>query len=236
MSARSKANGQRIAGCGPVVLVTTVGAASGARAAAAALSCAASEPDRAALLIDLDEGRPPRPTLIATAGARALEERLSAHLPDARIASRGRICQLSLAPDPAGVERVAAAIPLVRESAAVLRLPPSLVRPALEDPRIPATGLLLRADLAESRALTALAVRDLMARGLRVAVLKQPLGWLAAQAALLGAIPSGIEALPIRVRRQLLDAEDSKFRHCYPEGDGSEDDREENAPSIHSAR
>jgi Mrp family chromosome partitioning ATPase len=90
VKARSSPNSWRLtAECGPVVLVTTVGAASGARAAAAALACAASEPDRAALLIDLDEGRPPRATLIATAGARALEKRLNTHLPDARIASRG---------------------------------------------------------------------------------------------------------------------------------------------------
>lgn len=224
---------------GPVVLVTAVGAASGARAAAAALACAASEPDRAALLIDFGEGRPPRPSLIATAGARKLEERLHAHLPDASIASRGQICRLSMPPEPEGVEQIAASLPLVRGSAGVIHLPPPLVRPALEEPRIRATGVLLRADLAEARALTALAVCDLMAHGLRVVVLKHPLGWFIARAALLGAIPSGIEALPVRVRRQLLGAEDSKFRRCYPEGDGSGDDREENprsAPSIHSAR
>jgi hypothetical protein len=240
VNTRSTTNGWQIAGeRGPVVLVTVVGAASGARAAAAALACAASEPDRAALLIDLDGGRPPRPSLIATAGARALEERLKAHLPDARIASRGQICQLSLPPDPERIEQIAAAIPLVRESAGVIHLPPTLVRLVLEEPRIRATAVLLRADLPEARALTALAVRDLMDQSLRVAVLKQPLGWFSTQAALLGAIPFGVEALPIRIHRQLLDPDDSKFRRCYPGRDGSEDDREENpqpAPSVHSAR
>lgn len=238
MKRQSSSDGGPIAGqSGPVVLVTAVGAASGARAAAAALACAASEPDRAALLIDLDEGRPPRPSLIATAGARALEERLAAHLPDARVASRGQICQLSLPPEPEVVEKVAAALPLVRESAAVIHLPPPLARPALDEPRIRATAVLLRADLADTRALTALAVRDLMAQGLRVVVQKRPLGWLAARAALLGTIPSGVEVLPIRMRQQLFSSDDSRFR--YPEGDGSEDDREESAwpaPSIHSAR
>jgi hypothetical protein len=224
---------------GPVVLVTTVGAARGARAAAAALACAASEPDCAALLIDLDEGRPPRPSLIATAGARALEQRLNAHLPDVRIASRGQICQLSLAPEPDGIDQIAAATPLVRESAAVVHLPPSLLQSVLEEPRIKATAVLLRADLAEARALTALAVRDLMVQGLRVAVLKQPLGWLSAHAAQFGAIPSGVEATPIRMRQQLLNSDDSKLRYRYPEEDGSEDDRKESqrpAPTIHSAR
>jgi hypothetical protein len=66
---------------GPVVLVAPVGAAVGSRPAAAALACAGSELDRAGLLIDLDDGRAPRPSLIATAAARALEERLAAHLP-----------------------------------------------------------------------------------------------------------------------------------------------------------
>jgi hypothetical protein len=176
-------------GISPVVLVTHVGAATGSGAAAAALACAASEPDRAALLVDLGEGRAPRATLLATAGARALEERLVGHLPDADVASRGRICQLRLAPDPAGLEAVAAALPLARESAAVVHLPPPLLRPLLAEPRIRPTGARLRADLAADRALAALAVRDLIDRGIRVAVLKRPLAWLAGRAALLGALP-----------------------------------------------
>lgn len=240
MTGESTISSWRIAGeRGPVVLVTAVGAASGARAAAAALACAASETDRAALLVDLDEGRPPRASLVATAGARALEERLSAHLPDARAASRGQICQLSLPPDPEGIARIATALPLVRESAAVVHLPPSLVRPVLEEPRIQATAALLRADLKEARALTALAVRDLMARGLRVAVLKHSIGWLTARAALLGAIPSRVEGLPIRACKRLLSSDDNTLRYCYPRKDEPEGDQEDNqrpAPSLHSAR
>jgi hypothetical protein len=240
MNGESTTNGRQIVDeRRPVVLVTAVGGASGARAAAAALTCAASEPDRAALLIDLSEGRPPRPSLIATAGARKLEERLSAHLPEARIASRGQICQLSLSLDPDGIERIAAALPLVRESAGVVHLSPSLVRPVLEEPRIQATAVLLRADLAEAHALTALAVRDLMARRLRVAVLKHPLARLSARAALLGAIPTGVEVPPTWIRTRLLKIEDSKFRRCYPGKDESEGDREQSPqhpPSFHSAR
>ena len=53
-------------GDGPTVLVTAVGAAEGARAAAAALACAGADAERAALLVDVG-GRPPRPTLLATA-------------------------------------------------------------------------------------------------------------------------------------------------------------------------
>lgn len=79
-----------------VIVVTRVGGAGGARAAAAALACAGSEADRAGLLVDLDAGRRPRPSLISSAAARELEERLAAHLPDAGVAERGRICHLAL--------------------------------------------------------------------------------------------------------------------------------------------
>jgi len=228
MNGRSATSWMAPTGCGPVVLVTAVGAASGARATAAALACAASEPDRAALLIDLDEGRPLRPTLIATAGARALEERLRAHLSDARTASRGQICQLSLS-DPEGIEQAAAAVPLVRESVAVVHLPPSLVRTVLEEARIPVTAVLLRADLTKARALTALAVRDLLTQDLRVAVLKRPLGWLTAHASLLGVLPPNVRVLPIRHCDRLLVLDDNKFRQCYDEKGEADDDRQATA-------
>lgn len=199
---------------GPVVLVTHVGDAVGARAAAAALACAASEPQSAALLVDLDDGRPPRSSLIATAGARELEDRIAAHLPEAAVASRGQVCHLKLSVNPAGIERIPAALPLARESAAVILLPPSLLQPLLEESRIEPTAALLRADLTEERALTALAARDLIARGLRVAVQKRPLGWLVARCAPFGVLP-GAEAFPSRLRERLLNAEDSKFQRCY---------------------
>lgn len=212
---------------GPVVLVTTVGDAAGAKAAAGALACAASEPDRAALLIDLTDARPPRPSLIATAGARKLEERLTAHMPEAAVASRGCLCQLTLPADSDGVEWIAAALPLVRKSAAIVHLPPSLWRPALADPRIRATAALLRADLAADRALAALAVRDLMDKGLRVAVLKRPPSWLAARAASLGALPGNTPALPGSIRHRLLSTEDKRFLYCYDRTNGAEGEQGE---------
>jgi hypothetical protein len=202
----------------PVVLVSRVGAAKGCQAVAAALACAASEPDRAALLVDLGEGSAPRPTLVATAGARRLEERLAAHIPDAAIASRGRMCHLQLPPDPEGIERLTAALPLVRESAGIVHLPPRLLRPALEEPGVRSTAALLRADLAGDRALTALAARDLVSAGLRVAVLKHPLAWLAARTALFGAYPATGAHLPRRLCERLLDAGDSK---CRPQDAGT---------------
>jgi hypothetical protein len=189
---------------GRTVLVTAVGAATGCRAAAAALACAGSRPDGSALLIDLGEGRAPRPSLIATAAARALEERLAAHLPESGLASRGRFCHLSLPSGQDGIERIIAAVPTVRDSVAVIHLPARLLQPVLEEARLRPSAALLRADLGEDRALTALAVRELLERRIDVAVLKRPIGWLPARAALLGALATGSEALPPRVVERIL--------------------------------
>lgn len=207
---------------GPVIVVTAVGAAAGAKAAAAAFACAASEPDRAALLIDLDDGRPPRPSLIATAGARRLEERLAAHLTDASVASRGRICQLTLPPDPDGIAQIARALPLARESAGIVHLPSPLLREVLAERRIQPTAVLLRADLADDRALTALVTRDLMAQGLRVAILKRAPGWAVARLALGGILPEGSGGVPKRLLDRLCEASGSTSQPCYSRQHDSE--------------
>lgn len=227
MSGTTQARGWTLEGRrNPVVLVTYVGGAVGSRAAAAALACAASEPERAALLIDLDGGRPPRSSLIATVGARELEKRVAAHMPEAAVASRGQICHLNLSADPVGTEQVPAALPLARESAAVVLLPPWLLQPLLKELRIRPTAALLRADLSDDRALTALAARDLMARGLRVAVLKRPLGRLVARWTLFDALPMA-GSFPARLRARLLDSDDSKLRHCYDGKDETEGEKRE---------
>jgi hypothetical protein len=189
-----------------VVFVAGVGAVTGSRTAAAALACAASGPDRASLLVELTDARPPRPSLIATEAARKLEERLAIHLPEGGVASRGQTCHLALPPDSGGIDGVAGALPIARESVGVVHLPPSLLQLVLDEARIRPSAALLRADLREDRALTALAVRDLTRRGLRVAVLKQPLGWVASRRALAGVLPAGASGgLPERLLRRLLE-------------------------------
>jgi hypothetical protein len=190
----------------PTVLVTRVGDAEGSRAAAAALACAASDPERAGLLVDFHDGRAPRPTLVASTAARRLEERLAVHLPEAGVASRGQACHLTLPPDASGIEAARAARAVARESVGVLHLPPRLFQDALEDDGLRPSGALLRADLDRDRALTALAVGDLHEKGLCAAVLKRPLGWVAARRALSGALPpeSG-GGLPARLRARLLE-------------------------------
>lgn len=190
---------------GAVVLATWVGGANGSKAAAAALACAGSEPDRAGLLIDLAPGRDPRPALIATSAARELEERLAVHRPRAGVASRGQVCHLSLPADLDGLAQVGGSLALARDSVGVVHLPPDLLQPALREGGVRASGVLLRADLDRDRALAALAVRDLIGRGLRVMVLKQPLAWIQSRRALFGVLPAGAPGgLPARLLEHLL--------------------------------
>jgi len=209
-----------------LVLVTAVGGASGSKSAAAALACGGSDPDRPGLLIDVG-GRPPRPTLIASAGARELEERLTAHLPQLRAASRGQTCHLSSPEGEEALGLVRAALPLVRESVAVVHLPPARLQPLLAEDGIRPTSAILRADLASDRALTALAVADLLGRGLRVKVLKRPIGWVPARRALFGVLPADAPGgLPSPAFDFLLESEISAAHACYSGLDDEKADTE----------
>lgn len=208
-----------------VVLVTAVGEAGGSRAAAAALACAGSEPDRPGLLIDAGS-RPPRPTLIASSGARELEERLAVHLPALRAASRGQACHLAVDLGEEGLEDVRAALPLVRDSVAVLHVPPASCRDLL-DAGLGVNGVLLCADLVVDRSLTALVVGELRERGLLVRVLKRPLAWVPARRALFGVLPPDAPgSLPGRLRQPLLESQISVAHACYAGEDDEEIDSE----------
>lgn len=189
---------------GPAIVVTAVGEAEGALGAAAALACAGSDMDRAALLIDVG-GRQPRPALLASAAAQKLEERLSAHLLDSRVAARGQICHLAVAAEPEGLEAASAAATAARGSTVVVHAPPELLQALLtEGSGLRPTGVLLRADLGEERPLVALAARELIARGFAIAVLKRRLGWVAERRALFGALPAGSQGgLPPRLVQRL---------------------------------
>jgi hypothetical protein len=190
---------------GRVVLVAAIGDARGSKAAAAALACAGSDPDRPGMLIDVG-GSPPRPALIASAGARELEERLALHLPGTRAASRGQTCHLAVAEDAAAIEEIQAALPLARDSVAVVHAPPPLVPAVVANAGLGLTGALLRADLAVDRALTALIAADLIAVGLVVRVLRRPLAWIPERRALFGVLPpSATGGLPPRQLAALLD-------------------------------
>lgn len=198
-----------------IVVVTRVGEASGSRAAAAALACAGSDPDRPGLLIDVG-GPPPRPTLLASTGARELEERLAAHLPGHRSASRGQTCHLAVGDEPSDLEAIRAASPLARDALAVVHLPPALLRPLLAEPGVRVSAALLRADLDADGALAALAVRDLAARGIRVRVLRRPLAWVPARRALFGVLPPDAPGgLPPRLTAGIVGKNNSLEHRCY---------------------
>jgi hypothetical protein len=192
----------------PTLLVAAAGEAEGARAAAAALACAGADPDRAALFVDV-AGKPPRPTLLASAPARDLEERLVAHLPAARVAARGQVCHLAVGADQDGFAVAAAAETVAREAVAVIHVPAEHVQALLADSlgsRL--TGVLLRVDLEHERSLAALAVADLRGRGLAVGVLKHRLSWVAERRALFGTLaPGAAGGLPASLVERLVDRE-----------------------------
>jgi hypothetical protein len=186
----------------PTVVVTAVGAAEGSRAAAAALACAGADGGRAPLFVDLG-GRPPRPTLVASAAARALEERLATHLPGSRVAARGQVCHVATPADPEGFAVAASAATVARGALAVVHVAPAELQALLADPAAPRpSAALLRSDLGDDRALLALVVRDLLERGLTVGVLKRRLRWVTERRALFGALgPDGEGLSPSLVRR-----------------------------------
>ena len=186
------------------LVVSSVGAASGSLALAAALAGAMARAGRPALLVELGAAGGAAPTIVSTAAARALEEALNRSLPDAGAAARGRICRLSVAADGDGGGRLARAIAEApRVPACVVHVPPPGFRELLESEVLRPHGAVLRADLPTSRALTGLAVRDVQRRGVGVRVVKRPLGWLAARRALAGAPLGGAEAALARLLRRL---------------------------------
>lgn len=189
---------------GPTVVVAAVGEAEGSRGAAAALACAGAEVDAATLLVDVG-GRAPRPALLASAEAQKLEERLTSHLPEARVAARGQVCHLAVPADDEGLASAAAALTVAREATTVVHVPPPLLQEALAgDADLDPTGVLLRADLSLDRPLVALTVRDLLVRDLEVAVLKRRLSWVAERRAFFGALPQGSPgSLPAQMVRRL---------------------------------
>ena len=168
----------------------------GLAGAAAALACAGADGELAPLLVDLG-GRAPRPTLIASAAARALEERLAAHLPQARVAARGQVCHLAAPADAEGLERGRRGgrrSPAARSRSSTCR-PASCRRCSPTRRRRGSPGRCCAPTSASDRALLALVVRDLLDRGLAVGVLKRRLGWVAERRALFGALGPDADGL-----------------------------------------
>jgi len=180
----------------PVILTTAIGASGGAASFAAAVGVAAAgrAGGRCALLIDVaPPPRPPGPTVLASASARALEERIRAlggRFDSA--AARGHLCYLSLpgGDDPLGpvVELLELALPA---SVVIVHVPQALWPRAIAEPRLGARAGLMRADLPDNRAIAALAVGELHEHGLRAKLVSDPLGRVASRRALAGMEPGG---------------------------------------------
>ena len=210
---------------GRVILVTAVGEASGSRAAAAALACAGSEPDRPGLLIDVG-GRPPRPTLVASAGARELEERLAVHLPELRAASRGRTCHLAVAGRAEDFERCRR-----RCRSSATRSRSSTCRRPVQDgacgarasgPAASCSAPISPRTVRSSPSRSAICASAACAR-----VLKRPLAWVPARRALFGVLPPGAPGgLPSTLLETLLESEISAAHGCYAGLDDAETDPE----------
>jgi hypothetical protein len=143
----------------------------------------------AVLLAEVGAGQSRGPTMLASDSSRSLEQRLRDA--DLEAAARGRLVwvplggeewleRLGLALDAAGPER-----------AALVHLPPTGVRAALESDTVAPSAALVRAELPAQRALAALAVAELRAAGLRVRVAPRPPGRVAARRALAGIDPGG---------------------------------------------
>ena len=130
-----------------------------------------------------------RPTLLSSAAARALEERVAA-IGELRPAARGRICWVGLEAGEAWRVQLAAVI-AASGGLAVAHLEPMEWRQALDDPELAPAAALVRADVAPHRDLLALLAAELRDRRLPLRVATRPLGLVGARRALAGLEPGG---------------------------------------------
>jgi nitroreductase len=155
------------------------------------------------LLIEVGEGAQGRkPTLLAAAGARRVEELLRRE--ELPASARGQICHLAL-PDPGrGLEAAATAIQRVRPELAVIHMPGELWVPALES-TLRIDGGCLLVSLPGERSLAALAAGEMEERDLPIRISSRAPGPLAARRALAGARPGGALSDSARgIARRLL--------------------------------
>ncbi len=142
------------------------------------------------LLIEVgDAARRRGPTLLASAGARRIEDELRAF--GLRAAARGHLCHLAVAEREEPLSDAARAISQTEAELAVIHLPGRLWVPALQASGLEAAGGLLLVSLPGERPLAALAVDELGRRGVPARVATKPPGQLAARRALAGVRAGG---------------------------------------------
>ena len=173
------------------VACTDVSSAGDGLATAAALAVALAQAEQGATVVLAEVGAGPkrRPTLLSSSPARIAERRLAA-LEVGPAAARGRICWVG-APLDENWPAVLTALHEGNSDAVVAHLPAPEWRRAIDDPGLPVSAALIRADVRAQRPLLALAVADLRARGVRVRVAARPLGLVGSRRALAGLDPGG---------------------------------------------
>lgn len=187
----------------PTVLVAAIAEAEGSRGAAAALACAAAA-EKTALLVDLGAPKP-RPTLLASRAAQALERQLTEGVPGCQVAARGEVCHLAVSADSDGLRIAGAAVTSAGDTPVVVHLPRQLLPLAVDGDLLRPTAALLRADMPHHRHLASKTVRDLLRAELAVSILGRRLNWVSERRALFGAlVPDAPGGLPAEVRRRLL--------------------------------
>jgi Transglycosylase SLT domain/D-alanyl-D-alanine carboxypeptidase len=187
----------------PAILATGTDRAPSHGLAAAVAVEAAALTGAGTLLVEVGEGARRRgPTLLASSGARDVEEALRSA--GGRASARGHICHLAVE-DGQAIEQAAASIAESRAELAVVHVPGRLWVPALEaDGLAPAGGCML-VSLPADRSLAALAVDELARRRLPCRVATRAPGQLAARRALAGVRAGGwLSELAAGIARRLL--------------------------------
>jgi soluble lytic murein transglycosylase-like protein len=171
----------------PLVLATSLGDASGGPALAAALAVALARGREAAVFARPAE-RAPRPTLLASRGARELERSLREAGFEA--AARGAYCEVRV-PGEEGAEALARVRSASGGAPCVAWLEERDWRAAVESAAFRADAALIRAERDHDRSLAALLAIELRGRGLAPHVVFEAPGTVGARRALAGIDPGG---------------------------------------------
>jgi nitroreductase len=155
------------------------------------------------LLVEVGAGARRRgPTLLASPGARQVEESLRSA--GRRASARGHVCHLAVE-DGESAEEVASAVAESESELAVIHLPGRLWVPALEAEGLAPAGGVLLVSLPAERSLAALAVDQMAQRRLACRVATRSPGQLAMRRALAGVRAGGwVSELAGGIARKLL--------------------------------
>ena len=184
-----------------VVLATALPGAGGGLATAASVAVACATSGGGVVFAEVGAEARRGPTMLASAGARELEDRLRAAGVEAT--ARGRLCWTTL--DETGDALRFALDAAGPFNAAIVYLPPGAWRDTIEANPPLADAALVHASLPGQRSLAALLVADLRGAGVRLGISSVAPGRVGARRALAG-IEAGGEAgdRALRIARRLI--------------------------------